>query len=112
MPNLTLERLRKRGYEAMFTYYGKPLYMCPGLKYPVDILDEGEEYSSRTYRGVRGSLLDGYITGQSTRLAVCCTPQLTHLKSSIVVGWYIKICPKSSLPTIYLLVLVLKRQNI
>ena len=59
---ITLERLRKRGYEALLTYYGKvaphlnePLYMCPRLKCPVDILAEGMERSPRTYSGVKAS---------------------------------------------------------
>ena len=51
---ITMERLRKRGYEALLAYYekvapsrvlGKPLYMFP----------IGKERSSRTYSGVRGS---------------------------------------------------------
>lgn len=52
---ITLERLLKRGYEALLTYYEKvaphlnePLYMRLRLKCPVDILIEREERSSRT----------------------------------------------------------------
>ncbi len=72
---ITLERLRKRGYEALLTYYGKvaphlnePLYMCPRLKCPVDILAGGVERSPRTYSGVKASPCQRLLTGRAIRL--------------------------------------------
>ncbi len=65
---ITLERLRKRGYEALLTYYeevaphlNEPLYTCLRFKCPVDILIEREERSSPTYSGER--LSPSVITG-------------------------------------------------
>lgn len=74
---ITLECLRKRGYEAMLSYYEKvaspgscrkPLYTCLRFECPVDIRIEREERSSRTYSGVRGSPRQCLLAGQSTRL--------------------------------------------
>ena len=72
---ITLERLRKRGYEALLTYYEKvaphlnePLYMCLRLKCPVDILIERQERSSRTYSGVKASPCQRLLAGMAIRL--------------------------------------------
>jgi len=74
IPNLPLERLRKRGYEAMLNYYGKiaphlnePLYRCTGLKFPVDIFDEGEECLTSNCRA-RASPCQCLLAGRGSQL--------------------------------------------
>ena len=49
---ITLERLQKRGYEALLTYYGK---VAPHFNEPLYMFPKGKERSSRTYSGVRAS---------------------------------------------------------
>jgi hypothetical protein len=62
---ITIERLQKRGYEAMSNYYLKIASFL--VVYP-DFYRGTAVYETRTYSGVRGSPCQLTLAGQSTRL--------------------------------------------
>jgi hypothetical protein len=65
LTTITLERLRKRGYEALLTYYEK---IAPHLNEPLYMFPTGKERSSCTYSGVSSSPYQLTLVGQLTRL--------------------------------------------
>jgi hypothetical protein len=64
---ITLERLRKRGYEAMLDYYSK---VSPQLNEPPPERTGRAVYATRTYSGVRGAPHRLQAVRPSTRLPV------------------------------------------
>jgi len=76
LTTITLERLRKRGYEALLTYYEK---IAPHLDEPLYMFPTGKERSSRTYSGVSSSPYQLTLVGQLTRLAVVVYSNFSNL---------------------------------